>query len=480
MKALSINEKKNFIGRRAEIDKLLQVDQSYKSSIVILYGRRRVGKTTLLERTFGKRNLLKFEGIEGYNEAKQLENLKAQLGIYLDDITEISNIKTLREWMILLSKHVSKGKWTIYFEEVQWIANYKESFIAEIKYIWDNYFMHNPNLLLILCGSSASFMIRKVIHSKALYNRSQHEICLKEFTIGETKEFLKNKSDKEVFDAYLTIGGIPEYLDKVREESSVFLGICKNSFTSGGFFAREYEKIFISSMSDNKYYRTIIELLSLKKFLNRKDLLKALKITSGGSLSAVLLDLETSGFIEKYRPINLPSTSTLVRYTIADNYLHFYFKFIKHLLDKIDNGDFDQRPTLAIKTDSYHKWLGFAFERWCRKNHTIIAKILGFSAVHYKSGVFFSKKTEEKDPGYQIDLMFDRDDNVYTICEIKYLQSKVSTSVIKEFEQKLSLFDPKKSKTIHKVLICSEGADNALINSAYFDDIITFADLINP
>ncbi len=478
MKALSVNEKMNFIGRKAEIEKLVTIEKSYKSNIIILYGRRRVGKTTLLERTFGKRNLLKFEGIEGYNGAKQLENLKAQLGIYLDDTTEIANVKTLREWMQLLSKCVIKGKWTIYFEEVQWIANYKDSFIAEVKYIWDNFLMHNPDLLLILCGSSASFMIGKVIHSKALYNRSQHEICLKEFTIQETKEFLKKKSDKEVFDAYLTIGGIPEYLDKIKEESSVFLSLCKNSFTSGSFFAREYNKIFISSLSENKYYRSIIELLSLKKFLNRQDLLKTLKISSGGSLSALLIDLETSGFIEKYHPINLTSTSTLVRYAIADNYLHFYFKFIKPIQDKIDNGDFDQRPTLAIKTDSYHKWLGFAFERWCRKNHSVIAKILGFSAVYYRSGVFFSKKTEEQDPGYQIDLVFDRDDNVYTICEIKYLQSKVSTSVIKDFEQKLNLFDPKKTKTIHKVLICSEGADNALINSSYFDDIITFSDLI--
>lgn len=202
-----------------------------------------------------------------------------------------------------------------------------------------------------------------------------------------------------------------------------------------------------------------------------------LKINSGGSISALLLDLEKCGFISKYYPFNLDENTVLTRYAIADNYLQYYFKFIHPIQKNIDNGDYNGNPQAAIKTDNYIKWLGFAFERFCRKNHTAIAKILGFSGIQYKSGVFFNRATNAEDSGYQIDLIFERADNVYTICEIKYLQGKVGTKVINDFEKKLSLFPNKGNKTIHKVLICSEGIDQALMNKAYFDDIITCAQL---
>ncbi len=160
--------------------------------------------------------------------------------------------------------------------------------------------------------------------------------------------------------------------------------------------------------------------------------------------------------------------------------MHYYLKFIHPIKKNIESGAYDQNPKSALKLDSYYKWLGFSFERFCQKFHYIIAKILQFAGVHYQSGVFFSKATENAMPGYQLDLIFDRADNVYTICEIKYWQGKVGTEVIAEFEKKLSIFPNKKNKTIHKVLICSEGVDNALLNRSYFDEIITCSQLLDP
>ncbi|MCH9628003.1 MAG: hypothetical protein S4CHLAM2_16520 [Chlamydiales bacterium] len=128
--------------------------------------------------------------------------------------------------------------------------------------------------------------------------------------------------------------------------------------------------------------------------------------------------------------------------------------------------------------DSYAKWLGFAFERWCRRYNRVIAQILGFSGVQYKAGPYFSRGTIKEDPGYQIDLVFDRADHVYTICEIKYLHSPAGIKVIGDMEKKLALFPNKGNKTIHKVLICNEGADSSVLERAYFDRIITYKDLL--
>lgn len=481
MEALVIKEMKGFIGRKREQERLHSLGSANEPAIVIVYGRRRVGKTELLEQAFRKRNILKFEGIEGLSKEEQFANAMRQLAKYTKDelLTKVT-ISSWSEFFDLLNRYTQEGCWTIYLEELQWLANYDSQLIAELKYFWDNHFRRNSEIILVLCGSAPSFMLDKVVHSKALYNRSQHELHLKELSISETKAFLGQHSNREVFDAYLTVGGIPEYLKWLNKKSSVFLSLCSNAFTSGSFFFREYEKIFTSHLANNSHYREVIMALSQHKFLSREALAKKLKISSGGTLSKILVDLEKCGFISKYHPYNLSDRTNVIRYAIADNYLHFYFNFIYPIRNRIKNGDYDDAPTSAIKMDSYAKWLGFAFERWCRRYNRTIAKILGFSGVNYQSGAYFSRSTDKEDAGYQIDLIFDRADNVYTICEIKYLQSPARTKVIAEMEKKLALFPNKGNKTLHKVLICNEGAEPSLLDRAYFDRVIDCEELLQP
>lgn len=480
MKPKKIKENESFVGRAYELERLAGIGNQKESSIIVTYGRRRVGKTELLEQAFRRRNIIKFEGIEGLSEAEQKERIMDQFALYAQDTMYAKMaIKSWADFFLLLVNKLKKGAWTLYFEEVQWLANYKDTFIAELKFAWDNYLQHNAELILILCGSSPSFMINKVLHSHSLYNRSQHEFPLKEFTIQETMFFLKRRSTREVMDAYLTVGGIPEYLKWINRDSSIFLGLCKHSFTSGSFFSHEYERIFTSAMAGNRNYKRIIEFLSLRKYATRNQLLKHLKLESGGVLSSLLKDLTMCGFIAKYTPYNLNENSLLARYAIADSYLQFYFKFIKPYETNIDNGDYNATPSLTLHTESLDKWLGFAFERFCRKNHVLFSKILGFESVRYKSGTFFNRLTCKQSPGYQIDLIFDRADKVYTICEIKYPRSRVSSKVIGDFEKKLSLFPNPGKKSIQRVLIAPEGADKSLLSKGYMDRIITLDDIFD-
>ena len=146
-------------------------------------------------------------------------------------------------------------------------------------------------------------------------------------------------------------------------------------------------------------------------------------------------------------------------------------------LIQIIGGVFFNKSTLAIKMDAYQKWLGFAFERLCRHRNHLIAKILGFHGINYRAGAFFNKKTQKNDPGFQFDLIFDREDRVITLCEIKYAQAKIGVGVIEEFERKLELFPNQKKKTLQKVLITTEGANDSLITRHYFDHLITLDDL---
>lgn len=467
-------KKKDFIGRQHELSLLEEISGADEASIIIIYGRRRIGKTETIEQAYRQRNLLKFEGIEGEDQQWQREHVLSQLANYTGEVV-LSRIvpKNWTEVFEILSKYIKEGTWTLYFEEVQWLASYETTFISELKYVWDNIFRHHKKLKLILCGSSPSFMINNVMHSKALYNRSMYEIAMKPFTLVEVQEFLKKHSHREIMDAYLTVGGIPEYLKRIKKSSSLLLGICKNAFSKNGYFVDEYKRIFISSMKENKYYEKIIAFLSRRKFATRKEIAKHLKVSSSGLLTEVLVDLEVCELIERYVPYNAKSRSILCRYCIRDNYLGFYYKFIDPIKAEIQHGDYHENPSEALSMASYQKWLGFSFERFCRRNHRQIAKILGFNAVRYQSGSCFNRQITTESPGFQIDLLFERADKVITFCEMKYVQGKVGTDIIEEMERKIELFNPAKKFTIHKVLITTEGASDALISRHYFDRVIT-------
>ncbi len=481
MKKYFVPENQFFIGRKEEIKQIYEVSLSPGSKIFVVYGRRRVGKTELLEQVFRTRNLIKFEGREGKSEREQMQFVMEQLANYSSE-SLLARV-VIKDWVEVfqeIASRTKKGCWTIYFEEVQWLANYGTDFVTALKYVWDNHFHHNPDLILILCGSSPSFMIHSVIKSKALYNRSQYEIPLKELNLIEAKAMLNTYSLSEILDAYLTLGGIPEYLKHLNPKQSFYLNLCKESFLPGAFFASEYERIFTSSLASNKHYRRIIAYLSRHRFSTRNEILKHLKLDSGGGISNELLDLEECGFIDSYVPYYLSERSRLVRYCITDAYLHFYFRFIEPQKKEIVQGNFRSNPQRALNMHSYQQWLGYAFERFCRKYHRQVATLLGFQDVQYRSGAYFSRLAIENEPGFQIDLLFDRDDKVLTICEIKHTQSPVSSKVIDEFEKKLQALPNLRKKTIQKVLISNRGADASLQRRAYFDRIIQLEDLFAP
>lgn len=183
MKTLQIPQNKHFIGREFELARLKDIQKQNGARIIVTYGRRRIGKTEFLEQGLRNRHILKFEGIEGKTELEQMH-------IVLDQLAQYTGEKSLKrmqvdKWtdvFLLIADFVTTGEWTLYFEEIQWLAHYKTDFISELKYVWDNKFRHNHELILILCGSAPSFIINNVLKSKALYNRSQYEFPIQNLT----------------------------------------------------------------------------------------------------------------------------------------------------------------------------------------------------------------------------------------------------------------------------------------------------------
>ncbi len=446
------------------------------ATLVIVYGRRRVGKTTIIERAYSDRNLLKLEGVEGGSKSKQLETALLMLSTKLRD-PSIAKLRVSRwlEFFEFLSRHVANGKHTLYLEELQWLASYDDELISDFKIAWDNYLKKNPQLIVVLCGSSPSFMVTHVIKSKALYGRAQHQLHVMPFSLAEAAAYFGDGyAPSAVMDSYLTVGGIPEYLSHLRRSKSTYLDLCTAAFHRDGYFVDECDRVFVSSLAQNPHYRRVIDLLAEHRFLTRPEIAAKLEIAPGGTLSALLDELTACQFIQPYTSYDKAANSKLVRYEIADAYLQFYFRFIQPQGAHILSGSFANNPARALNLTAYQQWLGYSFGRWCRGNHHLLAQILGFSAVDYRVGPYFSRSTPQ---GFQIDLIFSRADRVLSICEIKYAKSPVGKQVIQEFERKLANFAIPARHTVQRVLISAEGADEVVAGAGYFDRIIDLANI---
>ncbi len=484
MKTYLIKENKKFIGRKRELQIIHQLDQQDSAQILVCYGRRRVGKTELIEQAFRQSKILKFEGLQGKNVQEEINHFLEQLADYTQDpkLARL-NYKSWKDCFELLSEYTSRGKWIIYLEELQWMACYESDLISELKFVWDNKFKRNDQLRLVLCGSATSFMLFNVVRSQALYNRSQTVIELKELSAMEAKMFLGPKhSNADFMDLYLCFGGIPEYLKKIKGGSSLLLKASEESFTRMGFFFTEIDRVFISQLADRKNYKRIIDFLSHHKFASREEILQHLEVKSGGKVSELIEDLEVCRFIEALSPLTVApekvGQSKLVRYQVSDAYLRFYYKFIHSKRAAVENDQYIKAPIKALNLATLRKWLGFAFEFWCLKNSTQISELLGFSDVEYRVGPFYNRKTEKVQKGYQLDLVFDRADRVISICEIKYTDKPVGKEILAEFNSKIELMEIGPRKTVQKVLISSSGAKEEIYN--HFDRILTLDDLLRP
>ncbi len=487
MQSYKVKQNDAFIGRKHEIKRLDDLLSRNEASFLVVYGRRRVGKTELIEQYFRNRCVFKFEGIESDSDnvlttkAEQISNCSKRLAKYMENpIIAKAACNDWTDFFELIDDVASKENVVLYFEEIQWLVGYKSDFFAQLKPFWDDSWRHNKNLVLVLCGSSVSFIVNQFLSNKALYSRAQEEIHLKPFNFIEIGKFLPNFGKREQMVAQLTVGGICEYLKQVKGKGTLLTNLCRKSFLPNSFFAIEYEKIFVSSLATNRYYKSVIEFLAKNKFAEIKDLEKACRVKSGGHLTEVLVDLEKCGFIQKYVPLHKNENSKLLRYTIDDEYLLFYYRFIRPIEKCIKNGDYNEHPEKALNRINFNQIMGYSFERWCRKNHYIFARIMGFNGVAYESGTFFDRKSCNIEKGFQIDLMYIINGSKIIFCEIKYDSGSMQSGVYEKMISRKNLFlqsMPKYSNyTFEMVLITAEKPTNEIDD---FDLVITLDEISN-
>lgn len=462
-----------FTGRKKELQLIEDIVKSEKSLIGVIYGRRRIGKSELIKKAFEKEKVLVFEGLENRPRQDQIDSFVFQLHHQSHKRVRIRKAKTWREAFMMLFKELERNPAHIAFDEFQWMANYRKEIVADLKMVWDIYISKIKGTTLILCGSIASFMINNVLKSSALYGRTELVVHLKGFMLPDTQKMLKDKGETEIIESQMILGGIPKYLDLIREKTSLYIALEMLAFSETGYLTDEYDRIFISHFGKRPEYERIIRALAEYPYgLFRSQISEKARVDLGGGLTKQLNNLEFAGFISSCTPFHKGHNSRLLKYRLSDAYLRFYFSFIRPNLKKIRSGVHKGLFARIMQGSSFNAWMGTAFEYLCMEHAGKISDILGFPGIEFSFGPYFEAHGKNK-PGVQADLIFDRKDNVITLCEMKYSLNPVGMDIIKDVERKSEILGRKfRKKTIQKVLISRSSPTKNLTASGYFYRVI--------
>jgi len=419
------------IGRKAEQKILLNVMQSTAAEFVVVYGRRRIGKTYLIEQFFLKHDCLFFRvtGIQNGKIKDQLREFAKGIGLSFYQGASIAQPDSWMNAFEELTKAIenvkSKKKIILFLDELPWMATRRSGILEALGYYWNQYWSQNERLKLIACGSSASWIIKNIIYNKGgLHNRATKEILLSAFSLLECKEFLQSRgikfNDNQILQLYAVMGGVPHYLKHVEPAHSATENINNLCFRENGLLFAEFDKLFKSLFKNAKIYIELIKIIATThQGISRVDIEKKSKLTTkGGTLTERLNDLELAGFIKSFLP--LKSKQQGVFYKVIDEYVYFYLKWIapeKQALLGFDSSN--EYFTEKIGTPGYYNWMGYTFESICYKHIPQIRAALGISSGARVGTWRHIPPKGSKEQGVQIDLLFDRKDDTVNICEIK-------------------------------------------------------------
>lgn len=410
------------IGRKDEIRKMKSYLNDKKAHLLAVIGRRRVGKTFLIREVYKENKVFEMTGLKDANLKSQLNNFNLQLNEYFHQKEQYEKPDS---WLLafnLLSKVLRniefEQKPVVFFDELPWIAGKRSGFLEALAHWWNNWALQQ-NIIVVICGSAASWMIENIVNAKGgLHNRITKLFTLMPFTLTETKEFLEAKeikiSNYQIIQLYLAMGGIPFYLEHISKGKSAAQNIQEMCFTKDGILRKEFENLYPALFDHAGNHIKVIKALSSKsKGLDRQEILRKTDMTDGGWFSKILNELESSGFISTYEPLEKKKKDTL--YRLTDEYSFFFLSFIEGK-NKLRGDDW-----MSISTGQEYKiWCGYAFENLCIKHVDYIKKALGILGVQTKVSSFLHRKNKDYEKGFQIDMLIDRKDDVINICEMKF------------------------------------------------------------
>ena len=444
-----------FIGRKKELEILHKALGSEEPEMVAVIGRRRVGKTFLVRTAFGEQLDFEITGTQNASTREQLRNFAIRIR---DFFGEKALSGTPANWMdafeILMRQLERKGKTgkiVVLFDELPWLASRRSGFLNALGFFWNSWATRR-NIVVVICGSAAAWMIQKVVYHKGgLHNRITKRVDLQPFNLNEAEAFLRSRG--VLFDRYhlllmyMAMGGIPHYLKEIEAGKSAAQNIDTICFSTSGLLRDEFSKLYPALFEHADNHIAVIRALAQKwQGMSRTEIATATKIPDGGGLTDILSELVGSGFTSAYYPFGKKKKDML--YRLTDEYSLFYLKFIE------TNRTPGKNVWMSLsQTQEFKSWSGYAFESLCIKHLPQIEKALSIGGVFSEASGFIHKGTADF-PGLQIDLVLDRKDHVINLFEMKFYHEPwlLSKNDAVELRERVFLFK-RLSKTMKQVFL---------------------------
>lgn len=472
-----------FIGRRSEVAQLQELLERNSTSLVVLKGRRRIGKSRLVEE-FGKgHEFYTFSGLLPTDRT----TAQSQRDEFVRQFSQQTGFPevTANDWgklFHLLGEKVKTGRIIVLLDEISWMGSKDPDFAGKLKIAWDLYFKRNSKLILILCSSVSTWIEDNILGSAGFLGRPTMIVKLDELPLSDCNKFWHDygvsTSNFEKLLLLSVTGGVPRYLELINPKISAEENIQRLLFTRDGILVSEFKYIFTDIFGKrSQIYEQIVGRL-VDGACDQATIAKAIGKVLTGDISRYLDDLIEAGFISRDYTWLLQNgkISKLSTYRLKDNYIRFYLKYVQPNLAKIEKNIFKSQSITSLP--AWNSIMGLQFESLVLHNTDKIKQLLGLTNdVIVFDNPFFQRKTLRQ-AGCQIDYMIQAKHNTVYIVEIKFSHSLVDPQVILEVQEKINRVKLSRHMSYRSVLIHVNGVAESVKDSGFFYKIIDFGLLL--
>lgn len=467
-----------FIGREDELKTLKAFKNRNIAGMIVCSGRRRIGKSTLIEHFGEKKKFVEFYGLaprEKLTNKDQLTHFGEQVGLRFNlPPMKFDNWNQALDTLAGLTAH---GPIIIFLDEISWMAGKDKDFAAKLKGVWDTKFKKNPQLLLVICGSVSSWIQDNILNDKGFVGRVSLFLHLDEMPLFDANKFWGKKqiSAYEKFKILCVTGGVPRYLEEIQPNLTAEQNLKKSCFSAGGVLVEEFDKIFgdIFEKKAPEFIKIVQELTNGS--LEMSQLCEKLGLQQSGTFTKKMNVLVQSGFVSKDYVWN--GTSKKIKnfkFRLKDNYLRFYLKYIQPKKELINLGVYKE-----LHLEDLPGWetiMGLQFENLVLNNLNSIIQLLEIPPSSIISASPYFQHATQRAKACQIDLLIQTKHTFY-VCEIKF-RKKIQPDIIETMKNKIETLKIPKTIFVRPVLIYEGELSPKILQEGFFSHTIAFSDLL--
>jgi len=470
------------IGRIQERNTLQAALGSPQSEFVAVYGRRRVGKTFLVNEVFGGQYAFQHSGVENIGTREQLEYFRQSIVRHFG--VKCQRLRNWRSAFFELEGRLADaptGKKIVFIDEIPWLDTPKSGFLPAFEHFWNGFASLRKDILLIICGSATSWVVKEILYNRGgLHNRVTKPMPIAPFTLSECEEYARWNNlafDRaQIAECYMAFGGVAYYWSLLAPGLSAAQNFDRLFFAKQAPLKDEFRRLFASLFKSGKKHIEIVTALATRaKGLLREEILAKVTPPCGGEISRYLRELEECGFIRKSQSVGKARKGAV--YQLIDNFVLFHFKFLGER-----KGSNERFWELSYNTPAMNNWRGLSFERLCFWHIPQIKKALGISGILADVYSWRGKSDAPESGDAQIDMLIDRKDRIVNVCEMKYSAGEyaMSEEENRKLRRRIELFKSATGtrKGIVPTLVCSFGVKRNA-NSAVFQAVVTLDDLFS-